>query len=122
MIGAATVTMLSAADRAALRRILPHLVRGTAILTRILRRRRITRPAVRAVPTVVRRTVQALTQRAAAGQPVTRRTAARVMAGQTRRVLGSPRTCAAAIQRNVRAAHAVARTARRPERRRLMAG
>src|SRR5262249_19196862 len=109
MAGAAAVTIISAADRAALRRILPHLVRGTAILTRILRSRRITRPAVRAVPTIVRRTARTLTQRAASGQPVTRRTAARVMAAQTRRVLGSPRTCAAAIQRNVRATRAVRR-------------
>ena len=48
MVGAATLATLSPADRAALRNILPHLVRGTAILTRLLRRRRITRPAVRA--------------------------------------------------------------------------
>ncbi len=44
MAGAAAVTVISPSDRRALRRILPHLVRGTAILTRILRRRRITRP------------------------------------------------------------------------------
>jgi hypothetical protein len=109
MVGAAVVTTISPADRRALRRILPHLVRGTAVLTRILRRRRITRPAVRTVPTIVRRTARTLAQRAAAGQPVTRRTAARVMATQTRRVLGSPRTCATALQRNVRCARAVAR-------------
>jgi len=41
MAGAAVSTVLSAADRAALRRILPSMVRGVAILTRILRRRRI---------------------------------------------------------------------------------
>ncbi|MFN8453546.1 MAG: hypothetical protein U0401_02565 [Anaerolineae bacterium] len=109
MAGAATTAVLSRADRAALRRILPHLVRGTAILTRLLRRRGITRPAVRAVPTIVRRTAQTLTRRAAAGRPVTRQAAARVMATQTRRVLGSPRTCAAAIQRNMRASRVVAR-------------
>src|SRR5262252_10636334 len=109
MIRAATVTTLSPADRRALRRILPHLVRGTAVLTRILRRRRITRPAVRTVPTIVRRTARTLAQRAAAGQPVTRRTAARVMATQTQRVLSGPRACAAALQRNVRCARAVAR-------------
>lgn len=110
MIGAAAVGALSAADRAALRAVLPHMVRGTAILTRILRRQRATRPAVRAVPTIVRRTARTLTRRAAAGRPITRRTAARAMATQTRRVLGRPRTCAAALQRNVRAATAIART------------
>jgi hypothetical protein len=109
MVGAATVTTISAADRAALRQVLPHMVRGTAVLTRILRRRPATRIGVRAVPAIVRGTATTLARRAAAGQPVTRRTAARVMAGQTRRVLANPRVCARAIQRNVRATRAVAR-------------
>jgi len=110
MAGAAVATSISPADRAALRGVLPHIIRGTAILTRILRQRRITRPAVRTVPTIARRTASVLARRAAAGQPVTRRTAARVMANQTRRVLGNPRTCGAAIQRNVRAARVAQRT------------
>jgi hypothetical protein len=110
LAGAAAVAVLSAADRRALRRILPHLVRGVAILTRILRRRRMTRPAVRAVPTIVRRTVQTLKRQAASGQPVTRRTAARATVAQIRRVLGNPSVCAAAIAHNVRAT----RAARRP--------
>jgi len=114
MIGACAVTTISPADRAALRRILPHLVRGAAILTRILRRQRITRPAVRAIPAIVRRTARTLANRAAAGQPVTRRTAGRVMAAQTRRVLSSPRTVAPAIVRNIRAARRATQPARRP--------
>jgi hypothetical protein len=104
MAGASAVAALSNADRAALRRVLPHLVRGVGILTRFLRRRRITRPVVRAVPAIMRRTAATLRRRVASGQPVTRRTAARVMASQTRRVIGSPRTCASALRRNVRAA------------------
>jgi hypothetical protein len=103
MIGAAAVTVLSARDRAVLRRVLPNLVRGVAVLTRILRRRKITRPAVRAVPTIVRQTVRTLRQQAASGKPVTRRVAGRVMGLQTQRVLASPRVCARVIQRNVRA-------------------
>src|SRR5262245_66348395 len=102
MIGAATSASLSRADRASLRRMLPHLVRGAAVLTRILRRRRITRPAVRAVPTIVRRTVVTLKRQAAAGQPITRRAAGRAAAVQVRRVLGNPSACAAAIGQNVR--------------------
>ncbi|MFL6208284.1 MAG: hypothetical protein ACJ74W_05505 [Pyrinomonadaceae bacterium] len=112
MIGAATIITLSPADRAALRRILPALVRGTAILTRILRRRRITRPAIRSVPAIVRRTANTLQRRAAAGQPITKRSAARAMAVQTKKVLASPRTCSHDIQRNLRATRAVARTSR----------
>lgn len=114
MAGAATVTVISPRDRAALRAILPHLVRGSAILTRILRRRRITRPAVRAVPTIVRATTRTLATRAAAGQPVTRRAAGRVMATQTRRVLSSPRLCTRAIVRNQRATRVAARPRPRP--------
>ena len=110
MAGAATVASINSRDMATLRRILPNIVEGTAVLTRVLRRRRATRPAVRAVPTIVRRTAQTLARRAAAGQPVTRRSAARIMAQQTRTVLGRPHVCAAAIQRNVRATRAVART------------
>jgi hypothetical protein len=112
MVGAATVTTLSARDRAILRRVLPHVVRGAAVLTRILRVRSITRPVVRAVPTVVRRTARVLANRAASGQPVTRATAGRVMAAQTAQVLGNPRICAHAIMRNVRGTARAARTVR----------
>jgi hypothetical protein len=112
MAGAAAVTVISPADRRALRVVLPHLVRGTAILTRILRRRRVTRPAVRAVPTIVRRTVRDLKRQAAAGRPITRRTAARAAAKQVRRVLSSPKACTAAIVRNVK----VSRAYKRPRR------
>jgi hypothetical protein len=109
MAGAAVMTVISPRDRRALRRILPSLVRGVAILTRILRRRLITRPAVRAVPTIVRRTVNTLKRQAAAGQPVTRRSAGRAAATQVRAVLGNPSVCAAAIAHNVRASRAVRR-------------
>ena len=104
MIGGAVVTVLSPRDRRALRRLLPHLVRGAAVLTRLLRRRRATRPAVRAVPTIMRRTVVALKRQAAAGRPVTSRAAGRAAAVEVRRVLSSPAACAAAIRQNVRSA------------------
>ena len=81
------------------------------MLVRLLRRRRITRPAIRVVPTIVTRTARILGTRAASGRPVTRRAAARVLAGQTRRVLSSPRRTAGALRRNVRATGALRRTA-----------
>lgn len=111
MIGAATLAVLSARDRAALRQVLPHMVRATCVLARLLRRRQATRPALRTVPTIVRRTCRVLAARAAAGRPVTQRSAARVMARQTQRVLGSPRRTSTALTRNVRATRAVRRTA-----------
>jgi hypothetical protein len=109
MTGAATTITLSAGDRRTLRRLVPHLVRGAAILTRILRLRRRTRPMVRLVPTIVRRTAHTLRRTAATGRPVTRRRAGAIMARQTRRVLSSPRYCAAVLRRNIRATRAVAR-------------
>jgi hypothetical protein len=110
MIGAATVTVLSPRDRAELRRLLPHLVRASAVLTRMLRRRRGTRPAVAAVPSIVRGTARDLRRRRSAGRPVSRRTAARAMSRQTRGVLGSPRRTAAALRRNAQATSAMRRT------------
>jgi hypothetical protein len=113
MAGAAAVTVLSPSDRRALRTILPHLVRATAILTRILRRRRMTRPMVRAVPAIVRRTVKDLKRHAAKGRPITRRRAARAAAKQVKRVLSSPKACTAAVTRNLK----VSRAYKRPRRR-----
>ena len=113
MAGAAAATVISAKDRRALRRILPHMVRGSAILTRILRRRRVTRPAVRVVPTIVRRAVKDLKRQAARGIPITRKRAAMAAAKQVRKVLSSPRACAAAITRNVKVSKAYKRPRRR---------
>jgi hypothetical protein len=113
MIGAATVTVLSPRDRAELRRLVPHLVRGSCVLTRILRRQRRVRPAVRAVPYIVQRTGRVLARRAADGRPIDRRVAARVMSRQTRAVLGSPRRTSVALRRNVRATNTMRRYAGR---------
>jgi hypothetical protein len=113
MAGAAVITVLSPRDRRALCRLLPHLIRGAAVLTRILRRRRSTRPAVRAVPTIMRRAVKTLKRQAAAGRPITRRAAARATASEVRRVLCSPRAVRASIARNMRAGRAMRRPTRR---------
>ena len=112
MAAAAVTITLSPRDRRALRRLVPNLVRGAAILTRILRMRRVTRPFVRVVPTIIRRTVRTLRRGAASGRPITRRRAGAVMARQTRRVLSSPRYCGAVLRRNVRATRAVGRPRR----------
>ena len=110
MAGAAATTTMSARDRRALRALVPNLVRGAGILTRVLRMRRSTRPFVRVVPTIMRRTVRTLRRGAAIGQPITRRRAGQVMARQTRRVLSSPRYCGAVLRHNVRAARKVTRS------------
>jgi hypothetical protein len=114
MVGAAAVTVISPSDRRALRKILPHMIRGTAILTRILRKRRATRPVVRVVPTIVRRAVKDLKRQAARGIPITRKRAAVAAAKQVRKVLSSPKACAAALTRNVKVSRAYKRPRRRP--------
>jgi len=116
MVGAAVVTVLSPRDRRALRRMLPHLVRGAAVLTRILRRHHATRHAVRAVPQIMRRSVKRLKRHAASGRPVTRGAVARATAHEVRRVLGSPRAVRTALVRNARTARAVKRPQRRHHR------
>jgi hypothetical protein len=113
MVGAATANVLTARDRAALAGVMRDLTRGAAVLTRILRRQRATRPLVRTVPTIMRGTARTLARRAAAGRPVNRRIAGQVMGNQVRRVIGSPRTCAHALRRNVRGSQAIARSTRR---------
>ncbi|HEV8559443.1 MAG TPA: hypothetical protein VGR06_24135 [Actinophytocola sp.] len=84
----------------AIMRNAPQLVRGIAAVTRTLRRNPATRPLVRALPTVVRRTAQCLGRQAADGRPITPRTAVRTLAAQTAGVLGNPRQCAAAYRRS----------------------
>lgn len=106
LIGAATTVVLSPRDRRALRALVPNLVRGAAILTRILRMRKATRHFVPVVPEIMRRTVRTLKRGAATGRPVTRKLAGAIMANQTRRVLSSPKYCAAVLRRNVRATRA----------------
>lgn len=108
LIGSSVALSLSARDRAALRRLVPALVRGAAILARVLRMRRGTRQFVRTVPTIVRHTAKSLVAGARGGQPLTQARAARVMAGHTHRVLTSPRRCARALGRNLAAARPMA--------------
>lgn len=84
----------------AVMRAAPQLIRGVARVTRTLRRNPATRPLVRAVPTIVRRTTSALARRAARGRPVTPQVAVRTLAGQTARVLSDPRQCVHAYRRS----------------------
>jgi hypothetical protein len=108
MIGAATMISLSPRDRRALRALVPRLVRGASILTRALRMRRSTRPAVRLVPTIMRRTAKTLSRAAASGRPVSPRTAAKVAARTVRSVLSKPSTCNRALRRSITAARRAA--------------
>ncbi len=84
----------------AIMRAAPGLIRGAARAARVLRSSPSTRPLVRALPTVVRRTAAAIGQQAASGRPVTPRAAVRTLARQTASVVGNPQQCARAMQRS----------------------
>ncbi|WP_187363828.1 hypothetical protein [Streptomyces piniterrae] len=101
LAGAAAVRSLSARDRAALESVLPALVRGAAVITRVLHGSG-ARPFIRIVPTLVDETGRTLLRRARRGAGITPATAARTMAVHTARVLGSPRRCRHALLRNQR--------------------
>ena len=77
-------------------RAAPRLLKGASRLTRVLRRRRRTRPLVRAMPSILRRTVASVGRQTAQGRPVTPQTVTRTMLQQARQVLATP-----AIRRQV---------------------
>jgi hypothetical protein len=85
----------------AIMRAAPGLIRGTASVARTLRSQPTTRPLVRMLPTIVRRTAASMArQQAAQGRPVTPTMAVRTLARQTGQVLSNPHQCARAWQRS----------------------
>jgi hypothetical protein len=71
-------------------RAAPALIPGVAIVTRTLRRSPVTRPLIRTIPTIVRRTAASMSQQARQRRAVTPKTAVRTLASQTAQVLGTP--------------------------------
>jgi hypothetical protein len=84
----------------AIMRTAPQLIRGVSRVARTLRTNPVTRPMVRAIPTVVRRTTADLARQVSRGRPITTGGAARTLARQTAQVLGDPRQCVAAYRRS----------------------
>jgi hypothetical protein len=75
----------------ALTRAMPGLVRGLAGVARTLRSNPSTRPLLRTLPTVMRRTAASIAHQSAQGRPVTPQAAVRTLARQTAQVVGNPR-------------------------------
>ena len=86
----------------AVMRAAPKLTRGVARIARGLHRQPATRPLLRAMPGIARRTVHTIAKQAARGRTVTPRTAVRTLAHQTRRVLGHPARRVQALRRHNR--------------------
>jgi hypothetical protein len=84
----------------AVMRAAPRLMRGVSGVARTLMRSPSTRPLVRTLPTIVRRTATNIARQASRGRTVTPRTAARTLARQTAQVLSSPRRSVQAYRRS----------------------
>jgi hypothetical protein len=108
--GAAAYAAISPDDRRELERLLPHLLRGAATITRMLHGSRNTRPAVRLVPGIADGAARAIAKRVAAGEPVGPVEVGQVMGAATSQAL-SPGGARQAVMR--RHARGLARSRRR---------
>jgi len=79
--------------------VTPQLTRGVSGITRALFRNPNTRPLVRVVPSLARRTVATIASQAARGVPVNPRTAQGILVRQTRQVLRNPQQAALLLRR-----------------------
>ncbi|MGC4109537.1 MAG: hypothetical protein QM747_03740 [Nocardioides sp.] len=90
-IGSAVTMSLTARDRRQLEALLPQLLKGATVITRILRRHPATRQGVRLVPGIMDSSVRTLARYAATGRPLRPADVGAVLGASTRRVLGDPR-------------------------------
>jgi hypothetical protein len=82
------------------RKLAPHLTRGVSQVARTLFRSKATRPLLRTMPNIAKRTVATLARHAAKGHTVTPRTALRTLARHTAHTLSSPRHAVRAFHRS----------------------
>jgi hypothetical protein len=78
----------------------PGLVCGLAGVVRTLRRNPATKPLIRVVPAIVRRTAASIAKQASARGPVSPKSAVRTLARQTYQVLSSPKQATQAFRRS----------------------
>ena len=100
--GAAAYAAISQDDRRELERLLPHLLRGAATITRMLYGNRRTRPAVRLVPGIADGAARTIAKRIAAGEPVGPVELGQVMGAVTTQALTPGRARQAVLRRHAR--------------------
>lgn len=100
--GVAAYAALAPRDRRDLERMLPALLRGAAVVTRMLHGNRGSRQAVRLVPGIVDGAARTILRRAAAGQPVDPVAVGRALGAATTRVLGTGPARQAVMRRHAR--------------------
>ena len=84
----------------AVSKLTPSLTKGVGKLARSLHRRPATRPLLRAVPAIARKTVHSIANQVAHNRPMTPKTAVRTLATQARRVLAHPARRAQVLRRH----------------------
>jgi hypothetical protein len=97
--GAITNTIASKAPLQ-VKAVSPTLSSASARLTKVMKNNLATKPLVKVVPTIAKKTVATLARKAAKGKPVTPAIAKRVMAKQAIRVLSNPSELTKAIAKN----------------------
>jgi hypothetical protein len=101
-IGSAVTVALSHRNRRELEELLPHLLRGATLLTRILRRSPNSRQAVRLVPGIVDTSSGTLARYRVGGRVISPADVGAVLGRSARRVLADPRWQSAVIRRHAR--------------------
>jgi hypothetical protein len=84
----------------AVSKVAPKLTRGISNITRTLFRKPQTRPLIRVVPSIARRTVTQIARQAVAGRSVSPQMAQQVLRAQVRRVVANPQAVQAALRRS----------------------
>ncbi|WP_448628560.1 hypothetical protein [Geodermatophilus sp. URMC 64] len=112
--GVAAYASLSARDRRDLERMLPALLRGAAVVTRLLRRDPRTRSAVRLLPGIVDASGRTLARRVARGVRTGPADVGAVMGRTAQRVLGGAGARSAVLRRHARGLAHVRRHRRAP--------
>jgi hypothetical protein len=99
LLGGVTIHICTRAP-VSVRRVSPTLLRCGNRLGRFLRRRRRTRPLVKAIPKIQKTAVKMLANHAAKGGKVTPKIAAKAMAKATVKTLGTPKAAAKSLANN----------------------
>jgi hypothetical protein len=108
LLGGVTIHIVSGAP-VSVRRCSPTLLRGAHRLGRFLRKRRRTRPLVKAIPRIQKTAVKMLADHARKGGKVTPAVAAKALSKATARTLGTPKAAAKSLANNAVKSKRVAR-------------
>ena len=108
LLGGVTIHIVSGAP-ISVRRCSPTLLKGANRLGRFLRKRRRTRPLVKAIPKIQKTAVKMLADHARKGGKVTPAAAAKAMAKATVKTLGTPKAAAKSLANNAVKSQRVAR-------------